>query len=409
MNSLIRAIERNTAKRKKIKNRIDSEINLSVHTDEDFASAILSARSGGTNRLIDEGAIIEGDGSVWAYIKKGTLEKFMNGENVYLDNLPDDFVGYINIGHLDHATFPFPVGEWRKEDMTLVDIGDGRQAIDMNNSTIDRDSVFIRELERLGLDVSESIEATFHFDFEASEDLGFPVVDEVLIYGFAVVGDGKNVNSNGLQLKGENSMSKEKLTVDIDIETNANEVIEEINEVEEKVADLGVEEIDITVDEEEVAEEAEVEAVAEEEVTEDADAEENAELSADDAEEVEAEAEAEDSDEEDEVEEDGEEAVDEDEVEEADELDEALSVINELKAQIAELSNTVAELRKKNRRISNKLAAEKEAKADFLAKTKELSVELLPNELEAEKAKEEEEARLKAERDYKFGDGIADI
>lgn len=406
MNSLIRAIERNTAKRKKIKNRIDSEINLSVESDVE--SVLLSARSGDTNRLIDEGAIIEGDGSVWGYIKKGTLEKFMNGENVYLDNLSNDFVGYINIGHLDHATFPFPVGEWRKEDMTLVDIGDGRQGIDMNNSTIDRDSMFIKELERLGLELSESIEAQFHLDYEASEDLGFPVYDEILIYGYAVVGDGKNVNSNGLRLKGEKTMAKDtkklapETEVDVQVELeNVDEVTEQITEVEET--------IEATVEAETVEAEEEVEATDEalsvadeEEVNEEADEADEADTEEDAEEEV---------GEEDEVEEIAEEDADDDEneVDEADELTEAISIVKDLKAQIAELTNINAELKKTNRKLSNRLASEKEKKAKFLESTKNLSVELLPNEAEEQKEKANEIARLEAEKQYKYGDGIADI
>lgn len=369
MNSLIRAIQKNTEKRKRIKERIDSEINLSVENTPHLLSAQI--RSIGTNRLIDEGAIIEGDGSVWAYIEKGTLSKFMNRENVYLENLPIDYVGNINIGHLDHATFPFPVGEWSMSDMHLVDIGDGRQGIDVN-VRVDEESVFIKELKRLGYELGVSIEAFFHLDLEATEDLGYPMVDEILIYAYAIVGDGKNVNSNGLELKGETSMK--------DIE-------EIVTEVEETTAELSDEALDPTVVES--GEESEVEETE----------------ASEDVEETEEETEEESAEESDD--EEGE----EDEAEEADELSEVLSTIETLNQRIAELTTTVAErdatiaeltetissMKKSNRKLSNKLASEKEKRDKFLASAKGIIVEPLPNETSAPKHK-----------NYMHGDGITE-
>lgn len=375
MNSLIRAIKRNTAERKKIKKRIDSELNLSVENEEDVEMVMLSANSGDNkNRLIDEGAIIEGDGSVWGYLKKGTVEKFLNGENEYLGNLPVDFVGNINIGHLDHATFPFPVGEWRFEDMTMVDIGDGRKGIDMNTATIDDESIFIKELKRLGYDLSMSIEAYFHTDYDASEDLGFPVFDEMLITGYAVCGDGKNVGSNGMKLKGE-PMEDMK------------DIITEETLDEEK---LGAEEAEIpaTTETEPTAEETS----AVEEAEDNEPAEDEAE---DEAEEAEEESEGSEEDEVEETAEDG----DEDDVDEAEDTDEEeLSIVESLREQIQTLTNTIAELteanaklKKTNRKLSAKYQNELDKKAKFKEDLKGLSVELLPDE---DKKEDKEELKV---------------
>lgn len=346
MNSLIRAIKRNTRERKIIKKRIDDELNLSAENEQDI---ILLATK--RNRLVDEGAIIEGDGSVWAYIEKGTLEKFMNGENVYLQNLPNDFVGSVNIGHMDFNSFPFVVGEWRKSDMHLVDIGDGRKAIDID-VTLDEESVFIKELKRLGYEISMSIEAQYHIDEQASIDLHMPVIDELLIFAYAIVGDGKNVNSNGLELKGEimpdeiiEQTEEVVQTEEVDEEISAEESAEDIDEVEEAV---------------EEDEEVEVEEVEEDEEDED------------------------------------EEAFDD----VANNLAQMSARVAELEAQNADLMGQVESLKKSNRRLSAKLQKEKDKKDAFFARARGISVKLGENEgTPKEKV---------TERRYAYGDGIGD-
>ena len=433
LSNLIDERDERTRKRKQIKRKMDSVIGLS-YEDKDKNIMKMSSKitlADNTIRLLDEGYFDSG-----FVIKKGTLEKYLNGQNQYVRgyeltdegwkqtpvlNLTDDFVGTVNIGHMEFATFPFIVGEWDKKDLTLVDIENDRKGLDVA-VRLDNESIFVQELRRQPFDIGISSEFYYHINEEDTEtlsemlDMYMPVIDEVFIFAYGLVGECGNVNSSGLELKGADMpkeikelMAETEVDVEVEIE-NAEETIEEIEQIDEAIEELGVEEIDITVNEEE----AEAEEEAEEEVAEaDVDAEEVVELSADETEEEVAEDEEieEESDEEDEIEEAIEEEVDddEDEVEEEDALEEALAVVNDLKAQVAELSNTVEELRKKNKRLSKKLAVEKEAKADFLAKTKELSVELLPNELEEEKAKEEEIAKLEAEKQYKYGDGIAEI
>ena len=384
MNTLIERIRRNTEKRKRMKERIDGELNLSVENDADIFCLSAGGYSYETesNRLIDEGAIIEGDCSVYAYIKKGTLSKFMNRQNVYLDNLPEDFVGNINIGHHDHASWPFPVGKWQMSDMSLVDTGNGRQGIDIN-VTLDDESMFIKELKRLGNPISMSIEALFHIDEQASEDLGIPIVDEVFIFEYAVVGDGKNVNSNGLELKGESNMTKDKLAeLKAEMETPETEEAElsaEVTEeetIEEEVITEETEEVsDEDVDESEPVEELS----AEEEPTEDA---ETAELS------VSEEAE-------------GEEGIEDAEEAESEEAtyEDVEAFISELQEQVKELSAENAELKKTNNRLQKKLKAEKSKKDEFVSKFASVAKTLGV----AEETHEQNKVS-----DYVYGDGIGE-
>ncbi len=451
MNNLIEERDERTRKRKKIKRKMDSIIGLSsgnlvdLDTGEILNSLKLSVgttkMAGKTIRLLDEGYFDSG-----FVIKKGTLEKYLNGQNQYVRgyemsddgwqktdvlNLTDDFVGTVNLGHMDFATFPFIVGDWTKKDLSLVDIENDRKGIDVAIN-LDEDSIFVKELQRQPFDIGISSEFYYHINEEDTEklsemlDMYMPVIDEVFIFAYGLVGECGNVNSSGLELKGA---TMNKPIEELGILENA--------EVEEEEKELGVEEIDITINEEEELEaeenEEEAEEVEEEEKEEkdeeaEAEADEKEESveapadedvienSVDDAED-EAEDEAEASDEEDEIEEDEEDDLDdEDDIEEADELTEALSLINELTSQVAELTNKLAEkdnmiveLKKSNRRKDKKLAMEKEAKAKFLAETKNVFVELFPNEAESDEASKNEEEAIKSDRDYIMTGGVADI
>lgn len=241
MKNLIDARDEMDERRKKFKKRIDGEIALS-HSSKDSPTKILSS-----HRLLDEGAIV-GDEYVNFFIKKGTLEKFLNGENEYIPNVDDDFVGSVNLGHEDFATFPFIIGEFTKQDFRLVGTENGRKALDVELH-LDEDSMFVKELKRQPYSIGLSAEFYVHVDETASYDLGFEVIDEVCIFAYALVGDCGNVNSDGLQLKGE------KKVEDIKVVEEANEEVEA--EIEEEIEEA-VEEAEETNDEEEVEDEEDV-------------------------------------------------------------------------------------------------------------------------------------------------------
>lgn len=420
MSDLIEKRNERTRKRKKIKRKMDSIIGLSFH-DKDKKVMSLSADmqklSGNTARLIDEGYIDNG-----FVIKKGTLEKFLNGKNEYVRgwefngeewvqtevlNLTDDFVGTVNLGHMDFAQMPYILGEWTRKDLTLVDIENDRKALDVDLH-LDEESVFIKELKRQSHDIGISAEFWVHENTEdtekLSETLGYylPVFDEIYIFAYGLVGECGNVNSSGLELKGEPME---------DIREN---IIEE-ETLDEQKEELGVEEVEIPptdgadIEEaEEVAEEETAEDTAEDVtslVYEENDAEgsvepteenepviEDNEPAEEEAEEAESE---EESDSEEAEAEEAEEDGDEGECDEAEEEDsEELSIISGLHEQIQTLTNRIAELeeanvklKKTNRKLSSKYQNELDKKAKFKEELKGLSVELLPDEEKKEEQK----------------------
>ena len=417
MNDLIEKRDERTRKRKRVKRKMDSIIGLSYH-DKDKNVMSLSAEaiklSDNKARLIDEGYIDNG-----FVIKKGTLEKYLNGQNQYVRgwefdgehytqtevlNLNSDFEGTVNLGHMDFATFPIILGSWTKDDLSLVEIDNDRHALDVNLH-LDEDSVFIKELKRQPYDIGISAEFWVHENVEdteaLSETLGYylPVFDEVYIFAYGLVGECGNVNSSGLELIKETEMPKDK----INIEELELEVAE--NEVEEPT------ELDVDVEVE--AEETEIELDAETETeipptepSEPTEEDSNVSEEAEEAEAEEEEAEVEEA----EVEEVADEESDDDE-DESDEDNALEETLASLQKQIETLNDTIKELseanialKKSNRKLSNKLQAEKNKKEAFIENVKGLSVQLLPEE-EKKKPKEEKVDHSA----YCNGDGIGEI
>lgn len=411
MSDLIEKRDERTRRRKRMKRKMDSIIGLSFHDkDKKVMSLTVEPKklSDTRARLIDEGYIDNG-----FVIKKGTLEKYLNGENQYVRgwefdgeewhqtevlNLNSDFVGTVNLGHMDFAQMPFILGEWRKDDLTLVDIENDRKALDVELH-LDEDSVFIKELKRQSHDIGISAEFWVHQNDEdtenLSETLGYylPVFDEIYIFAYGLVGECGNVNSSGLELKGEPME---------DVKENI--ILDEPKDEEE----LGVEEIEIPTDEpkDEPIEETAEEAVAEDnESVEDEVAEEAEEAESEES------TEGEEVADEEAVEEDGDE-VEDDEAEEIEDADEEeLAIVTELREQIQTLTNRISELeeanaklKKTNRKLSSKHQNELDKKAKFIETLKGLSVELLPDE---EKKPKEEKMKV-MDRNY-VRDGIGEI
>lgn len=407
MSDLIEKRDERTRKRKRMKRKMDSIIGLSFHDKEKKVMSLTvepQKLSDSKARLIDEGYIDNG-----FVIKKGALQKYLNGENQYVRgwefdgeewhqtevlNLNSDFVGTVNLGHMDFAQMPFILGEWTKDDLTLVDIENDRKALDVTLH-LDEDSVFIKELKRQSHDIGISAEFWVHQNEEdtenLSETLGYylPVFDEIYIFAYGLVGECGNVNSSGLELKGE-PMEDVK---DIILEEPKDEEME-----------LGVEEVELpTTEENEVIEETAEEAVAETEDNEPAEEE----VADEETEEAEEESEESEEVEVEEVEED-----DEDEDDEAEETDEEeLSIVTDLREQIQTLTNKIAELeeanaklKKTNRKLSSKYQNELDKKAKFKEELKGLSVELLPDE-----DKKPKEEKVTVDRNYYHGDGIGEI
>ena len=384
-NDLIDKRDKRTRQRKEKKRKMDSLISLSKENEEKnvktlSASVAVISDTDQTARLIDEGFCDNG-----FVLKKGALEKYLNGKNEYVTgwemkdgswqrtevlNLTDDFVGTVNLGHKDFATDPYILGEFKKSDLTLVDIENDRKALDIA-VRLDEESMFVKELRRQPYDIGVSAEFYYHIDWEATESLMadygmyIPVFDEIFIFAYGLVGECGNVNSSGLELKG----------VTMKDETN----------ITEQVSETAEENIEELIGEAEVEIEPTIGTVEDEPTTEEPKAEENSEEGT--TEETE----------------DG----DEGETDEADELTEVLSVLKGLNDKVAALSKelkaleeTNASLKKTNRKLSGKLQKELDKKEQFKAAAKGVAAELLPEEtVETEEPKVTKRSR----------DGIGEI
>lgn len=302
MNNILKERDRDVTKRQRLKKRLDNIINLS--------------ESDSTARLLDEGAVVSGDDSIRFIIKKGVLEKFMNGENQELPNIDDGYKGFINLGHDDFYANPTSlIGEWTKSDLKLVDIGNDRNGLDVDIRLWEWHPT-VELLHKLPYSVGISAEFLGHIDWEATDELGYTVYDEICIMDFAVVGNGANANSNGLMLKGEPMDNELK---------KLQESLDEMDEAKEE--ELEVEE----------TEEEELEEVQEESI-------------------------------------ESEEEVEVEEAEEAEETD----ALSEVMAKIEELAAKVDALEEENASLKESLSAKEQDIKEFTDKFQTLSVKLNP-------------------------------
>lgn len=274
---IIKERNRRTKDRKFAKEKIDKAISLNLDNEKQYLNVKpneikLEATEGKyietQVRLLDEGTITYGDGSPYFYIARGTLQKYLNA-------LPDNMEGSINIGHSNMTERPdLIVGKWKKEDLSLVDIGDGRLSLFCNMKVL-RDHPSIKALQmscELGVgDVGVSAELLCGYSEEMSlqaskeyskafgQDIYFGVVDTITMGAFAIVGECGNVNSDGVRL----NMNIDELK--LEIETSKAELEKANAEIEELKKELS-EEPKEEVQDEEVQDEEPKEEVQDEEV-----------------------------------------------------------------------------------------------------------------------------------------------
>ena len=187
---LIKDRDRRTVYRKLRKEEFDEKLSLSTGERKY------------RHRLLDEGMIITGDGNPDFYIAKGTIQ-------AYYDNLPEDLVGTVTLGHLPFENFPIVLGTWTKDDLEIVDLGNGRKGLDVEFS-LNTDLNIVQDLLKMPYDLGLSAEVYLKYDSGYTElvtkQLGtyVPVAVTAYIENFSIVGDVGNVNSSGLDLKGDN-------------------------------------------------------------------------------------------------------------------------------------------------------------------------------------------------------------
>lgn len=201
----VASIKDSLERRKKGKAFYDNAITLSsVDKENNYVSVNLSSGyvENKPTRLIDEGAITyDGGNDIRLYIKKGAVQAFY-------DSLSSDYVGYINLAHIDITSLPLNLGTWTKDDLTVVDIGDGRKGLDVNVK-LNRELHIVQDLLKQEIPLSISAELRGTLDLESSFKFNAPFYEEIEIAGFSVVANPANVNSTGenLNSKGDSEMN----------------------------------------------------------------------------------------------------------------------------------------------------------------------------------------------------------
>lgn len=231
----VESIKDSLDRRKKGKAFYDNAITLSsVDKENHYVSVNLSSGyvENKPTRLIDEGAITyEGGDDIRLYIKKGAVQAFY-------DSLSSDYVGYINLAHIDITSLPLNLGTWTKDDLTVVDIGDGRKGLDVNVK-LNRELHIVQDLLKQEIPLSISAELRGTLDFESSFKFNAPFYNEIEIAGFSVVANPANVNSTGenLNSKGDSEMNLWEKILKLSSENKEekkNEALENKEEEEEK-------------------------------------------------------------------------------------------------------------------------------------------------------------------------------
>ena len=345
-------IKKNVMQRQALKKKWDRNCKYDAELPQgqiDFAGKATDADINKANdnyvRLLDEGVVVEGDGSVYAVIKKGVIKK-------WYDQLPDDFVGNIDKDH----NRSIDLGVFRKSDLKLVKLDDERYGVDVNVQ-LDDELYATRDLKRMGNRkaissefyseqnefvkqsvITGSKKSVYGFDYLV------PLIDEIQITGYAVVDSPKNANSYDEDLL--NKASTEK-----DVTMTKEELMKLAAEGDEaakaKLAELEAEE---ATDDAEESTSGDTETEAEETEADQTDAsagpgyEGDAEVK-DDAEDAETETEE----------------ADEEEASEEEVAEKFETAIKELRAQITEKDAKIAEL-------EAKLSAKTKSKNAFLAK-----------------------------------------
>ena len=179
--NIIKERDKRIVYRQMRKRKLDEVIPLSAATEGELWAP-----------LLDEGAVVSGM-DVELFITKGTLER-------YLDSIPDDFEGHITMGHLDFISqFPMRLGTWRRDDLRLVDLEGGRKGLDVR-MRLDTGLNTVQDLMSMPYTFGISARLHFYQNEELSDRFQVPVVTDIWMDEFGIVGDGANVRSNGIDL-----------------------------------------------------------------------------------------------------------------------------------------------------------------------------------------------------------------
>lgn len=217
-------INQDIESRKEEKEKFDEMLALSNKSKPKCIFLNTSVQKGEKIRLLDEGKNIAKD----FIIPKNTIK-------AYYDSLPDDYVGYINIGHFDVCEFPLILGYWEKSDLEIVPTKDGRVGLNCTPH-FDENNPFVQYLSTSNIPLSVSVEMEAEYDWKKTEVMQTVVYSKIFIKGFSVVGNPANASSTDLHMsKGENMSIFSKLLSSYSDEEEVKEDEEKVKEDEEKV------------------------------------------------------------------------------------------------------------------------------------------------------------------------------
>ena len=187
-------IKESVDKRKKQKKEIDLSVNLSDQSNDLVNLSSVSYAENKPIRILDEGALTYLDGDVRLFFKLGSIDKF-------LESIPNDYVGYVNLGHLNIMEIPFNFGYWTKNDLSIVEIDEkGRKGLEVTPHMDERKMEILKSLWDKDVPFSVSSEVKCIYDKEESIRMGYPVVDQFFIAGFSLVGNPANTSSSDVSL-----------------------------------------------------------------------------------------------------------------------------------------------------------------------------------------------------------------
>lgn len=259
---------KNVMSRQKLKKKWDKHCKWTAEGEmglsgTSFAIDKFSEEQDNFVRLLDEGVVVEGDGTPYAVIAKGALKE-------WYDNLPRNFSGYINKDHISGLD----LGKFSKDNLRVVEIGDDRYGIDVNVK-LDHELYATKDL--LHQMNRKALSAEFYYEADeyvkasvvTGEDFPdwylIPKIDAVSIVGYAVVDNPKNANSYD-----ENLLEKASSEERNDMPEELKAKLDEEEKAEASASpDVVAPEDEAPVEETEApAEEAEVEAPVEAEAEE---------------------------------------------------------------------------------------------------------------------------------------------
>lgn len=189
---------KNVMSRQKLKKKWDKHCKWAAEGElglsgTSFAIDKFSEEEDNFVRLLDEGVVVEGDGTPYAVIAKGALK-------AWYDNLPSNFEGYINKDHISGLD----LGKFSKENLRLVELADDRYGIDVNvklDHELYATKDLLHQMNRKALSAEFYYEADEYVKASVVTGENFPdwylipKITEVSIVGYAVVDNPKNANS----------------------------------------------------------------------------------------------------------------------------------------------------------------------------------------------------------------------